>query len=114
MTLDEIKSIVAECSFHEYAFVATIDGRGAMYLQARYSEPDVHTGVMGVQHTRRWFLSPYMSKSEVVQTAFKLVITSMEHRAREWFQYRGRAVFGPHFNVDVLWGACEAQEDKRA
>jgi hypothetical protein len=27
----------------------------------------------------------------------------LEHEAREQFKYRGRAVFGPHMDVDELW-----------
>ena len=51
-------------------------------------------------------LSPEMTRSEVVQTVFKCALTSMEHRTREFFHYRGRAVFGPHFDVEALWQLC--------
>ena len=112
MTIEELRQIVTECSFPGYAFAVTEDGRGAIYLQGRYDEPDVDTGQTEPQKTRRWFLSPQMTKSEVVQTAFKCVITSAEHRTREWFTYRGRRVFGPHFQVDALW-AIAGQADKR-
>lgn len=54
------------------------------------------------QYGRKWRLSPHMTKSEVVQTAFKAVLTFEEHEARENFRYRGRAVFGPHIDVDAL------------
>lgn len=113
MDVSEMRQVVAECQFHDYTFQIEMDGRGAIYLQASYVEPDVETLTPEVQRTRRWFLSPQMSKSEIVQTAFKCALTSMEHRTREWFRYRGRAVFGPHFNVDVLWEACGHKEDHR-
>jgi hypothetical protein len=50
------------------------------------------------------------TRSEIVQTCIKLVMTSMEHRAREGFTYRGKRVFGPHFDVDAIWQLCA---DKR-
>lgn len=102
MTVDEMRSAVGKCKHPDYTFGVVEDSRGAIYLQASYQEPDTVTGIDETQLTRRWFLSPHMTKSEIVQTVFKCVMTSMEHRAREWFKYRGEAIFGPHFNVDSL------------
>lgn len=102
--------IVEECRFKDYRFGVYVDGRGAVYLQARYEEPDVNTGVIETQVTRRWFLSPKMTKSEIVATVFKCVMTSMEHRTREWFLYRRRAIYQPHYDVDQLWSICDHRE----
>lgn len=110
MTIDEIQEVVRLCKFHDYKFAVAIDSRGAMYLQGRYWEADVKTGVSEVQSTRRWFLSPMMTRSEIVQTVFKCSLTSMEHRTREWFKYRDEAVFGPHFDVEKLWKLCNTGE----
>jgi hypothetical protein len=43
-----------------------------------------------------------MTKSEVVQTAFKAALTAIEHEARERFTYRGQSIFDPHYDVDQL------------
>lgn len=106
MTFDEIIDAVQLCGYPGYEFSVKRDGRGEMFLQAFYIEPDVETGIPSGQVTRRWFLSPEMTQSEVVQTAFKCIVTSMEHRAREWFSYRGHAVFGPHFDIEALVSLC--------
>lgn len=74
-----------------------------LYLQGHYTEPDVRSGIPEPQSTRKWILSEHMTKSELVQTAFKCYATSLEHQARESFTYRGRRVFGPHCDVDKLW-----------
>jgi hypothetical protein len=50
-----------------------------------------------------------MTTSEIVQTAFKAVMTSQEHIAREFFTYRGKQVFGPHFDVEKLADLCESR-----
>ena len=47
-----------------------------------------------------------MTKSEVIQTAFKAVLTAMEHEVREKFHYKGKPIFGPHYHVDALHAAC--------
>ena len=105
--IEKAKSIVDECSFPDYIFKVDVSRTGAVYLQATYMEPDTTTGDMELQYTRRWFLSPEMSRSEIVSTAFKCAITSMEHRTREWFLYNGKAIYQPHYDVDKLWEICE-------
>lgn len=98
-----------------YTFQVLTDGRGDRYLQGSYMEEDIYTGAKEVQLTRRWFISPFQTKSEFVQTVFKCVITSMEHRVREHFLYQNERVFSPHHNVDALVKLCkETERDHRA
>lgn len=52
---------------------------------------------------REWPLTPSMTKSEIVQTAFMAIMAAQEHETREAFKYKGKAIFGPHFDVDDLW-----------
>lgn len=107
MNLSAMREVVAMCHHPEYEFAVLVDGRGAIYLQGKYMDRDTTSKEFEQQLTRRWFLSPQATRSEIVQTAFKCVMTSMEHRAREWFTYHGHPVFNPHFNVDALWQLCE-------
>lgn len=79
------------------------------YLQAWYLEKDIDTGIEEVQKTRKWLLSEHMVKSEIVQTALKCVLTSLEHRAREHFKYKGELVFGPHYDVEALYELAKAK-----
>lgn len=98
---------LSDCKFPEYTLYISIDSRGAAYLRGSYLEKDTITGNVEVQQTRRWFLSPEMLKSEIVATAFKCVMTSMEHRTREWFTYKNKAIYMPHYDVDELHKICE-------
>lgn len=75
---------------------------GPCYLQARFAALCSRTGAVAFQQTRKWLLSEHMTSSEIVQTAFKCVITSIEHEAREQFMYMGAPIFGPHFDVSDL------------
>jgi hypothetical protein len=93
---------LADCEFPDYMFLICRSSSGCIFLQASYNEKDTGTGVIERQHTRRWLLSPEMVKSEVVATAFKCVLTSMEHRTREWFLYKGKPIYHPHYDVDKL------------
>lgn len=60
-----------------------------------------------LRHGRKWLLSTHMTRSEIVQTVFKAVLTAEEHEVREHFLYRNRAVFGPHIDVEELHQICE-------
>jgi hypothetical protein len=103
MHLIEMEQIVSRISFEHYKFILDIDVSSKPFLYARYVEKDIETGLDELQTTRKWVLSYNMTKSELVQTAFKCCLTSMEHRTRESFKYKGRRIFGPHFDVDQLW-----------
>lgn len=84
-----------------------MDGDRA-YLQLGFWEIDRDNPAAppAYQKSRKWMLSPHMTKSEVVQTAFKAVMTAEEHETREKFSYRGQPVFGPHFDLDQLVRIC--------
>jgi hypothetical protein len=109
------KEAVAECSYPEYTIeVVESATTKAVYLRARFLEADTLTGENQMQFTRRWSLSPEMSKSEIVATAFKCIMTSMEHRVREFFLYRNRAIYMPHYDVDTLHAVCEERDVREA
>ena len=82
------------------------------HFQVRMTQPCTKTGQVRDWSGRKWMLSPHMVKSEVVQTAFKAVLTAAEHEARERFLYRGRAIFGPHYDVDRLWEMATADNEE--
>lgn len=115
MNIDEMRAVVAEVKFPSWVFVVK-DGHGGIHLQGFFKARDATTYVGWRNHsTRKWLLSPYMTKSEIVQTAFKCVLTAVEHEAREFFTYKGKPIFGPHFDVDALRdlaevGALDARE----
>lgn len=104
--VQRVNNLLDRVQYLDYALVAYRDGRGAVYLQGVYDDADIYTGKVEVQRTRRWFLSPEMTDSEIVATAFKLCLTSAEHRCREAFKYKGARIFGPHFNVEDLAELC--------
>lgn len=109
MNIPEILTILRDVKFQDYKWHVGLRG-SYMYLQAEFPEKSIATGEIEIQKTRKWFLSEHMTKSEVVQTAWKLVLTSIEHEAREAFKYKERRIFGPHFDVDSLHRICTDRE----
>lgn len=111
MTEREIRSILDTCTYKNWAFLLRMDKKDP-YLQLRWLGADSETGNLSEMNSRKWLLSYHMTKSEIVQTAFKALLTAEEHEVREHFRYRGKAVFGPHFDVDALWEIFDEQDTR--
>jgi hypothetical protein len=99
--LKEVLAIVSAVEFRDRRFIVLEKGDGFL-LQMQYRDMDVITGEIAEQHTRKWYVSPYATESEIVQTMLKCVLTSQEHIGREHFLYKGEKVYGPHLNVNDL------------
>jgi hypothetical protein len=89
-----------------------ISRNGCVYIQWHFTLPCAKTGMEYMGAGRKWYLSPYMTESELVQTALKAALTAEEHEAREAFLYHGKRIFGPHISVRALMEVCD-QEDLR-
>lgn len=107
--VDRLERLVESIACQDYRFEVRMDDQRP-FLQLHYQEPDVRSGELEWQHSRKWLLSPWMTDSEVVQTALKAALTSAEHRTREHFRYRDRAIFSPHWSVEWLWEHAETAQ----
>lgn len=104
LTLSDIKHIVAEIRYKDWNF-DILEGRNDIadwptspMLRVRFTDPESGE----IQKGRKWLLSYHMTKSEVVLTALKAVLTAEEHESRELFRYRGSKIFNPHIDVDKM------------
>lgn len=111
MNVDQFRELLSKVKYKDWQFTVGEDG-DRPYLQLKFAACDSKTGEETHWSARKWFLSPHMTPSEVIQTAFKAVLTAEEHEAREQFQYRCRAIFGPHFNVDKLWEVADGSHEQ--
>lgn len=114
MTRIEAQQYLEEVSYKDWRFVVKYlqnkVGEFDFYLQVQFLAYDSEKGFHTVQHGRKWYISEHATKSELIQTALKAVLTAEEHEAREQFKYRGKAVFGPHIDVDVLANIADLVE----
>lgn len=107
MTIGEINQILAQVKYLDWTFELTADAPGHWYLRVKFWAYCAEKQAPAEWTGRKWLLSEHMTRSEIVQTAFKAVLTAVEHEAREQFTYKGKPIFGPHFNVDFLAGYCD-------
>lgn len=105
----DLESILEDVSYKGDAFRVSNLGEG-WFIQHLYKSIDSLTGEARLCKGRKWYISPYSCRSEVVLTALKAVITNAEHEAREAFKYKGKTIFGPHMNVDKLFEFCDNEE----
>lgn len=101
LTPELMESILDSISFPKAKFRLCKDV-DSPYLQVEFDGCCNVTGEPILWKGRKWRLSPHMTKSEIVQTAFLAILIASEHEVREQFRFRGRAIFGPHFDVEHL------------
>lgn len=106
-TREQIQAIIDQIHFMDRTFRLLEKGDGWL-LQMQYMEPDVEKPGSEplLQGTRKWYISPYMTESEIVETAWACVCRSQIHVASEHFTYFGRRVYSQHFDVHGRLRLC--------
>lgn len=117
-TPKEIEAIVAEVSIgdlYDRPHFRLLQKDDGFLLQFIYFEASVNDpGSEPIeQRCRKWYMSAFSTKTEIVRTAFKAVQASMMHRLGEHFRYRGKQIHSPHLHVDGLLEIADHQ-DRRA
>jgi len=108
MTQAELEKLASRCSYP--GFELKVHNDGTPYLQISFSAPCNEGGPDAEWKSRKWKLSPHMTPSEVVRTAYKAVLAAVEHEAAERFKFDGRAVYGPHVDVLSLWNVANFKD----
>ena len=55
------------------------------------------------QYCRKWLIDLHdATPSDILQTALRAVIDAQEHEVRETFRFKGKKIYGPHFNPEAL------------
>ena len=102
MSLTEIQALVATLEYKNWTFHLGFQ-RQSLYLQVQFDAVCSQTGAIQRQHGRKWLLSEFMTKTEIVRTAFLACLQAEIHEAHEHFRYRGRDVFNTHIEIDQLY-----------
>lgn len=108
-----LRDTLAELRYKDWQFRVEKDGIGLWFLQVVVTGFDVMTDEPLRWGGRKWRMSMHMTKSEIVQTALKAVLTAEEHEAREQFLFRGRPIFGPHLDIEDLWELALNQDRRQ-
>jgi hypothetical protein len=102
-----LDAILKSCTFPGYAWHSK-PTEGGHLVWASFNAPCSITGTTEDWITRKWYVSQFACYSEIVGTLFLLVMTALEHEARENFKVDGVPPFDPHMDVRFLRSAREA------
>jgi hypothetical protein len=98
----EIQEILDLISYRDWDIVFREEG-ARPYLQIQFMAPDCFTGIPERQYCRKWMLSRFMTKSEIVRSAYKAIEAAVLHELQEEFKFIGEPVYRPHIDVMALW-----------
>ncbi len=97
----QIQKILSDCKYKDWQFHLTAKGDGYLF-QIRFWGECNFTGKRELQHCRKWYISPHMCESEIVNTVFFACKVAEEHEVREQFRYKNTAVYNGHISIGWL------------
>lgn len=107
-SFEEVRAILNDVKFMDRE-IRLLRKKDGYLLQIQYWEQDVENpeGPLVLQRARKWYLSPYSTETEIVETAFKACRVSMDHVLKEHFLYKGHRVYSPHFKIEARIQMCK-------
>lgn len=114
MTPVEIHDFLKQIHYKDWKFRVTKTHEGRLFLQVEFMAADTVSGQVVAMRGRKWMLSPWMCRGELVSTAFKAIEAAEMHEMREHFLYRGKAIFGPHINPDALLEVADIHDVRKS
>lgn len=110
LSFDHVQNIISKVTFPTRKLVVLNreDLKGYLLLVEYYEEDLDKPGSTEkiLQKGRKWYISPFSTETEIVETAFKAVKTSILHQTAEHFKYHGERVYSPHFTIGARLAMC--------
>lgn len=101
--IDEIQNIIKNITYKPgWELKLTTRGDDVILMYWKFNAPDTNTGVMEEWTSRKYYLSPFKTPSEIIQTAFLAAKVAEEHEILESFKYRGKVLFSPHMDLSYF------------
>lgn len=107
-TLETIKALLQPITislFGQKLYVTTdvdkLYGK-RVYLRVYYHSSCNKTGEIKMWEGRKWYLSPFMTDSEIVFTAYAAFEMAVKHEIMEGFKYDGNVLINPHIDFRKL------------
>lgn len=108
----EFESIILSITYKPGWYFRTGFEEGRMWVQVGVTEEaeisfDPIAGERVPWRGAKHYLSPHMCRQEIVGTVFHAIERAELHEVHEWFRYRGRSIYNPHIDPDVLVGVAK-------
>lgn len=106
LNYEEIEKLLASINYDKKGWkMRLIEKQDGFLLQWTFMERDLtnpDSQIEEEQFARKWYISPYMTDSEIVRTAYLAVQQAEMHEVAERFTYCGSRIFDPHMNYTEL------------
>lgn len=106
-SIHEIREILSQVKFLDWDVRLLEKGDGYLLQWVFDGEDADKPGQIEKQFCRKWYVSPYSTETEIVETAWKAVWVAMMHETRENFYYKGRRIYSPHYDVNDRIAMCD-------
>lgn len=105
-TSEKLWKILQTIRYRNFRFESLQDGEH-VFLVVKFDAADFKTGEMYENISRRWYISPHMTFSEVVKTIWLAICQVEEHERRENFIVHDAVgntcrPFNPHHAIEKL------------
>ncbi len=106
MNAQEARALVAQVTYKDgwnIMFVPPKSPDLLGYIQVEVTNSiDAHTKEPTSWKSGKRYLSNHCCMQEVIGTCLSVIKDAEEHEMREFFRFKGRAIYCPHLNPDVL------------
>ena len=112
--LGDVQNILDHISYKpDTGFRCGLMGDG-VFIQHYQMIPDCNDPKAGKTEQRggKYYVSTYSCESEIVQKAFYACKQFEEHEVREWFEWAGYRLFGPHISMYALAEVCHRTDQR--
>lgn len=112
-TEDHIKSIISKVDYLDWKIRLGEMGDG-WFIQVQFDAPDSESGLIETQHCRKWYISKWMTDTEVVDTIYAAFERAVLHEFKETFRFDNRAIYNPHTSTEARYESCIKTEHRES
>lgn len=102
LSYQQVYTIIQNITYRDWVHRLTEKGDGFLYQVVFKAPCSVNGGEDVVQHSRKWYISPWSCRSEIVRTVYKAIVGATLHEVDENFRFNGAAIYDPHRDVGAL------------
>jgi len=97
-----MRQIIEQIQYKPNWNILFFEGTERPYIQLKVLGNCSITGDLVPWVSGKRFLSYFMSNQEIVGSVFALIKDAEDHEMREFFRYKGKAIYNPHLDPDKL------------
>lgn len=110
MNIEQVAAIVKDISYKPgwVSHVYVLGDSTVLYYTADVT--CIYTGEQVTLTGTHSVIGPWMSRGELVRTAYRAILSLEMHELQERFRYKGVRVFNPHISMDALLEHANTEE----